>query len=154
MKALVIYDSVFGNTEQVAQAMGAALGKGAKVLKVSEVTSDDLTGLDLLLVGSPTRGFRPTEGIAAFLKDLAAGNLEEVKAAAFDTRIPTEKIKSGMLRFMVKLGGYAAPVITKKMKQHGAQIAAEPEGFFVLDTEGPLVEGELERAEEWAKKLR
>jgi flavodoxin len=63
MKALVVYDSVFGNTEQIAQAIGKALGSQAEVniLRVSNVKPEQLTGLKFLIVGSPTRQFRPTD---------------------------------------------------------------------------------------------
>jgi flavodoxin len=63
MNALVIYDSVFGNTEQIAQAIGNALGsqEDVKIVRVSNVKPEQLTGLKLLIVGSPTRQFRPTD---------------------------------------------------------------------------------------------
>lgn len=67
MKTLVIYDSVFGNTEKVAQAIAAALGTQA--VPVSQVEAGQMQGLDLLVAGSPTRKFSPTEGISKLLKD-------------------------------------------------------------------------------------
>ncbi len=156
MKTLVIFDSVFGNTEKIAQAIGSAVGaeKDVMVKRVTEASSEDLQGLDLLLVGSPTRGFRPTEAIAAFLKNIPANALNGVKAAAFDTRIPTDTIKSPVFRFIVKKGGYAAPVIAKGLEGKGASLIVEPGGFFVKESEGPLVEGELERAAAWVKSLK
>ena len=62
MKVTVLYDSVFGNTEQVAQAIGAALTSQADVdvLRVGDVQPGFWTGLDALIVGSPTRAFSPT----------------------------------------------------------------------------------------------
>jgi flavodoxin len=58
MKALVIFDSVFGNTEQIARAMGKGLSleNGTRVSRVSEVKPEDLRGLELLIAGSPPRG--------------------------------------------------------------------------------------------------
>jgi flavodoxin len=64
MKALIVYDSVFGNTAKVAQAMAEALQTSA--VPVSRVTADMLRGVDLLIVGSPTRSFRPTPAISKF----------------------------------------------------------------------------------------
>ena len=58
MKTLVIYDSIFGNTEKVAQAIATALDTTAQ--PVGQVTSVVLTDLDLLVIGSPSRSFRPT----------------------------------------------------------------------------------------------
>jgi len=65
MKALVVYDSFFGNTEKIAQTIGNALGAPAdvEVLRVGNVKPEQLTGLGLLVVGSPTRAFRPTPAI-------------------------------------------------------------------------------------------
>ena len=156
MKILVIYDSIFGNTEKIAQAIGNALGakKDVQVVKVSTAINENLKGLDLLFVGSPTRGFRPTEGISTFIKNIPEGGLNGIKTVAFDTRIPLETIKSKVFRFIVLKGGYAGPAIAKRLVARGAKIISEPEGFFVKDSEGPLVEGELERAATWAKALK
>jgi flavodoxin len=85
MKMLVVYDSVCRNTEKVAQTMAASLDTSA--LPVGEVTPEMLSGLNLWVVGSPTRGFRPTEDIAKLLKGLPKNQLAGVKVAAFDTRI-------------------------------------------------------------------
>ncbi len=153
MKALVIYDSVFGNTEKVAQAIGEALGApdNASVVKVPDVTDDTLTGVDLLVVGSPTRAFKATPATMAWIKALPTGRLSGVRIAAFDTRIAVADSKSGFLKFMVSIFGYAAKPILGALTKKGGQAAAEPEGFFVTDSEGPLKDGELERAAAWAR---
>ena len=152
MNVLVVYDSVFGNTEKIAQAVGGAFGENAQVVKVQEAGSVDLSSIDLLLVGSPTRGFRPTEGTTNYLNGLKSGSLVGKKAAAFDTRIPIESISNKFLRWMVKRGGYADKTIVKLLEKTGANVIASA-GFVVLESEGPLAEGELERAAEWAKSL-
>ena len=156
MEALVVHDSVFGNTEQVAQAIGNALdsGEGVEVLRVSSVKPERLTGVKLLIVGSPTRGFRPTEGITDFLKGIPSDGLEGVKVAAFDTRLSPSDIESPALRFIVKTGGYAAKRIANKLKKSGGDLITPPEGFFVEGREGPLKDGELERAADWARQIR
>jgi len=124
MKALVIYDSVFGNTEKVAQAISTALNTSA--LSVGDVTPEMLTGLDLLVIGSPTRGFRPTEAVAKLLNDLPKKHLAGVKVAAFDTRILLDTINSKALRFLVDKGGYAASKIAKALENKGGMQIAEP----------------------------
>ena len=149
---LVIYDSVFGNTEKVANAIGEAIGN-APVKQVTNVTQDDLQDLKILFVGSPTRAFRPTPAITKFLKDLDRNALSGVKAAAFDTRIPKDKTDSGFLRFMINLFGYADKKIEKGLKNAGATLALDSAGFGVSDTEGPLYEGELDRAKSWAEDI-
>ena len=151
MKTLVIYDSIFGNTEKVAQAIATALDTTAQ--PVGQVTSVVLTDLDLLVIGSPTRSFRPTEGISKFLSELLQSYFAGVKVAAFDTRIWLDTIDSKALRFIVNRGGYAANTIAKALEKKGGLMTVEPEGFLVTGEQGPLKEGELERAEKWAKQL-
>jgi flavodoxin len=155
MKALVVYDSVFGNTEEVAQAMAGALGSqaDAQALRVGDVRSEHLSGLDALIVGSPTRAFSPTPAIKAWLRGLPANRLQGVKVAAFDTRVSVEEANSAILTFMVRIFGYAAEPIGNKLARKGGSTAIPPEGFFVEGTEGPLREGELDRAAGWAQAI-
>lgn len=150
-KVLVIYDSVFGNTEKIAQAIAAALGTQA--MPVSQAEADQLRGLNLLVVGSPTRGFRPTEGISKLLNGLPKNHLAGARVAAFDTRIDLETIDSKVFRFVVDKGGYAAKTIAKSLEKKGGQLAAPGEGFYVTGEQGPLKDGELERAADWAGRL-
>ncbi len=148
---LVVFDSYFGNTQKVAEAIGELLG--ATVKKVDQVDPSDLDGLKVLLVGSPTRAFNPTPNTMNFLKD-QKGNLNGVKGSVFDTRIPIDKADSGFLRFMIRLFGYADAKLAKAFNRTGAELAIEPAGFAVMDSEGPLAEGELDRAMAWVKPLQ
>lgn len=152
MNALVIYDSVFGNTEKIAQSIATALDTQA--IPVSQANAGQLRGLDLLVVGSPTRGFRPTEGISKLLNSLPKNHLIGVRVAAFDTRIVLETINSKALRFFVDKGGYAASAIAKTLEKKGGVLAAQGEGFFVTGEQGPLKDGELERAANWVRKAK
>jgi flavodoxin len=152
MKALVIYDSVFGNTGKIAQAIGSALGsqEDVEIVRVSDVKPEQLTGLTLLIVGSPTRQFRPTGATTSIPKN----GLEGVKVAAFDTRFTVSEIeKVRILAFFVRIFGYAAKPIADRLEKKGGELVIPPEGFYVGDTEGPLLEGELERAADWAKQI-
>ena len=146
MKALVVYDSVFGNTEQIAQAIGNALGsqEDVEILRVSNVKPEQLTGLKLLIVGSPTQGGRPTPAIQDFLNKVSEAAISGINVAAFDTRLSTR---------LVGIFGYAAGRIADSLKRKGGTLIASPEGFFVKGKEGPLKEGELERAADWAKQI-
>jgi flavodoxin I len=156
MKAMVIYDSVFGNTEKVAQAIGQALGspEDVKVVRVSDAKPEQLVGLTLLIVGSPTRQFSPTGATTGFLKSIPKHGLKGVKVAAFDTRFTESAIeKVRILAFFVKIFGYAAKPIADRLQKKGGELVVPPEGFYVGDTEGPLLEGELERAADWAKQI-
>ncbi len=155
MKSLVVYDSVFGNTEEVARAVAGVLATGGEVAmkRPEEASAADLEGVELLVVASPTRAFRATPATISFIKQLAPDALHRVRVAAFDTRIDVEKIDKRFLSFMVKTFGYAAGPIAKALQKKGGSPAAEPAGFLVGDKEGPLVDGERERAEEWARAL-
>ena len=144
---LVVYDSYFGNTQKIAEAIAESVGGTAR--KVNEVSVEDLEGIKYLFIGSPTRGFRPTPAILDFIKDL---DLSGVKAAAFDTRIPKDQTDSGFLKLMINLFGYADTKITKALSNAGAELTLESAGFGVTASEGPLVEGEIERAKAWAKQ--
>jgi flavodoxin len=156
MKSIVIFDSLYGNTEKIAQSIGTALRmKGeVEVLRVGEVKMDMLAGVDLLVVGTPTQKFRSTEAIKAFLNEIPADRLKGIDVATFDTRLTQSKIDgTPVLPHFVKIFGYAAGPIAKVLKKKGGQLVVPPEGFYVEDTEGPLKEGELERAAAWASKL-
>lgn len=152
MKAFVIYDSQYGNTEKIAAAIFEALGAHveAELVRAVDASPSALAQARLLIVGSPTQGFRPTEPVSRLLKGVS---LKGVRAAAFDTRFKEENVDSGALRFMMHTAGYAAKRIASQLEKVGATLVAEPEGFYVSDTEGPLLDGELERAAAWALGL-
>jgi flavodoxin len=156
MKAMVVYDSVFGNTGQIAQGIGNALGpqEDVEIVRVGDVKPEQFTGLTLLIVGSPTRKFSPTGATTSLLKSIPQNGLKGVKVAAFDTRFTVSAIeKVRILAFFVKIFGYAAEPIADRLEKKGGELAVPPEGFYVGDTEGPLLEGELERAADWAKQI-
>ena len=156
MKAIVAYDSAFSNTEQVARAIGSALGskEDVKVRRVGDFRPEQLAELTLLIVGSPTQKFSPTGPTTAMLKSIPRESLRGVKVAAFDTRITVTEIERiKILAFFVKLFGYAAEPIAARLEKKGGELAVPPEPFYVGGTEGPLLEGELERAEDWARQI-
>ncbi|MGB7117135.1 MAG: flavodoxin family protein [Anaerolineales bacterium] len=156
MKGFVMYDSAFGNTEQIAMAIGSTLGSPdeIEVLRVGEVKMEGLTGLELLIVGSPTQRFKPTEATSDFLKRIPANYLQGTKVAAFDTRLTIEEIEeTRILAFFVRFFGYAAKPIANKLKKKGGKLVASPKGFYVQGMKGPLVEGEIERAAAWARQI-
>ncbi|MCX6643471.1 MAG: flavodoxin family protein [Candidatus Bathyarchaeota archaeon] len=154
MKIMIIYDSVFGNTEKIAKSMEVSLeAQEVKMIRVSNVTPDQLTGVQLLVVGSPTRGFRPTKPTTDFLKKIPSNGLKGVKVAAFDTRITIDEKVPLILRFLSNIFGYAAKPIADKLTEKGGELIMPPEGFIVKGSEGPLKEGEFERATDWAKQI-
>jgi flavodoxin len=159
MKALVVYDSAYGNTERIAQVIGEALGapEEVSVQRAGTIKTDPLTEVRLLIVGSPTQRFRPLPTISSLLKGLAPNSLKGVHVAAFDTRLSQSNIdETPVLAFFVKLigrGAYAAGPIADQLKKKGGKLVGSPAGFYVEGMEGPLVQGELERAQQWAKQI-
>jgi flavodoxin len=141
MKALVIYDTNFGNTKTIAEAIAKGLGKNAKAAPASGFNMKELKGIDLLVAGSPIVGWKPTERMQEFLARLGKGQLKGIKAASFDTRVK------------LFIHGDAAKKISQKLVEAGAEIIAEPQAFYVKGKEGPLFDGEKETAADWAKTL-
>jgi len=144
MKVLVVYDSVYGSTEKIARAIGGAITGEVKVLRPGEVNLSELQSIDLLIVGSPTQGGRATPAIQEFLSKIPANALKNISVASFDTRFSTR---------LVKIFGYAAGRIANILKDKGGHLVVPPEAFIVKGREGPLKEGELERAAVWAKGI-
>jgi len=144
MKTLIVYDSVHGNTKIIAKAIGDAIAGEVEIHHVGEVNVSELGAFDLIIVGSPTHGGRPTPAIRGFINEAPALALKSAKVAAFDTRLPAG---------WVRIFGYAAVRIGDSLKRKGGELVVPPEPFFVEGTEGPLKEGELERAVGWAEDV-
>ncbi len=144
MKALVVYDSVAGNTEKVAQAIAAGLAGGAKAVRAGSPESKDLEKLSLLVIGSPTYGGRPTETVQNYLDSVAPGGVKKLRVAAFDTRLKAP---------FAKIFGFAADKMAAWLKEKGSQESVPPMGFIVKGRKGPLLDGELERATAWGREL-
>jgi flavodoxin len=146
MKTLVVYGSVYGNTEIIAQAIGEAIPGEVEVLRVGQVTARDVETVDLLIIGSPTHGALPTEAVQGLLERIGAPAREGAKAATFDTRLTWF--------FLERWGGFAAPKMADTLKEKGWTLVGEPGGFFVRGLKkGPLKRGEVERAGCWAEEI-
>ena len=152
MSIVIVYDSIFGNTAQVAQAMAAEV-PGARAIPVRDAATLDLNDVTLLVVGSPTRGFRPTPGMQEFVDGLGNDMLAGRRAAAFDTRLDLETVHPAPLRWVREVGGYAASTLERMLADKGCVMIGKPAGFLVGGTEGPLQQGELERARSWLRTL-
>lgn len=154
MKILIVYDSMYGNTAKVARAIADAVAPHGdlRLLPVPEATPAALVEAELLFVGSPTQRFRPLPAVSALLARLPRGSLAHARVAAFDTRIVIADAHSSVLSFFVRLLGpsaYAAHRILRALRRAGGRTALPGEGFYVDGTEGPLKDGELERAGRW-----
>ena len=160
MKALVVYESMFGNTEKIARAVADSFGDRCDVTIAEAAAMPSAEGMDLLVVGSPTHAFglsRPStrqdavrQG-AAHPTDPAIGLREYLDvsplltglaAAAFDTRVN-----------MPLVPGSAAHKAHRRLRRLGCRMLCPAESFRVTGTTGPLVDGEIERARQWAARL-
>jgi hypothetical protein len=163
MRSLVIYESMFGNTERVAHAIAAGLSRHmqADLVPVNRAATDVSDAYDLIVVGGPTHAFsmsRPSTrtdaqhqgappapidiGIREWLNALPKQRYAGL-AAAFDTRVVRVR----------HVPGSAARKASKVLHRHGLSVLEKPHSFYVHDTDGPLVDGELDRAEAWGEKL-
>lgn len=140
-KALVVYHSVYGNTEKIARALAKGLeGGGVNVdcVGVDTVEFDKLSGYDLLVVGGPTQNLGASKPMQAFLERLkSVEGLRGKKAFALDTK------------YNSRFAGSAGAKIEGKMKDLGLTIVKPHASAFVKGKEGPLQEG----AEETFKQI-
>jgi hypothetical protein len=164
VKAVVVYESFFGNTESIARAIASGLRLehlAAEAVDVADVPDLDPSAYDLLVVGGPTHAFalsRPsTRGDAVArggddrysrqgLREWLAGLPRRTGppfAATFDTRV--SKVRH--------LPMSAARSAARLLREHGYTVVAGPTGFVVRDVEGPLEQREMERAIAWARAL-
>ena len=164
MKVLLMYESMFGNSERVAHAVAEGLREGAEVL-VRDVTTahpGDVPGdVDLLVVGGPTHALsmsRPTtreeairqgagqglasRGLREWLEGVS-GDLHGLPFAAFDTRVSRVR----------RLPGSAARSATRMLRRQRGRMLATPESFYVDDVAGPLGQDEVARARDWGRRL-
>jgi flavodoxin I len=144
MKTLVVYTSLYGNTEKIAKAIGQTIKADVKKPLFGVLNTGDLYSYDLIIIGSPTQDGRQMPSIRALLDVVPPDGLKDKKVAAFDTR---HKLR------LVGIWGYAAPRIAKTLQAKGGTLLAPPEGFYVNGTRGPLIPGEIDRAINWAKRL-
>ena len=150
MHATVLYDSKFGNTEKIANAIATGLREAGtvRVLAVGDVVEPFTDRPDLFVVGGPTQKRSLSPGLKAFLDGLGSGSLGSVVAATFDTRY----------RGATWLMGSAASQAADRLRKAGGRLIARPESFFIsraehrLEVQG-LEEGEVQRAEQWGRTV-
>lgn len=146
MRSLIVVDSRFGNTEAVAREVAEALeahGWEAELVAAADVEWPDCGELDLVLVGGPTQQQGLSPAMVTLLSTGRAGASCGVAAAAFDTRYQMAPL----------LSGSAADRIARRLASFGCRVVVGPESFFVAGREGPLLEGELQRARDWALEV-
>lgn len=163
MRSLVVYESLWGNTEQVARAVAAGLSDSmtVDVVQVGAAPTAPTDDVDLLVVGGPTHTFsmsRPStrsEAVTRGAENAASGpGIREwiaalpkardgLLVATFDTRV--DKVR--------RLPGSAARKAGKLLRHLGYAQVLDAESFYVADMEGPLLDGEMDRARVWGSRL-
>jgi flavodoxin len=158
MNTLIVFDSEYGNTEQIARSMAEALAPGGevRVLAAADVATPAALGdaPDLLLVGGPTQRHGASPNLVGFFDRLPRRFLDGVPAATFDTRYRMTRL----------LTGSAAVVAGRRLRRAGCRLVVPPESFFVEQDRPPdggkrrqamerLEDGELERARTWADAI-
>ena len=168
MKAVVVYESMFGNTHAVAEAIGKGLGESvATVVPAADASPELLAGADLVVVGGPTHvhgmsrqstrraavdmAAKPDATVVLEPPPARSGVREWLaaqpgaggaRAAAFDTR----------LHWPAAIGGKASRGIARQLRHHGYRMESGPESFYV-SKENRLLAGEEARAEAWGRRL-
>ena len=153
MKVAVVYDTIYGNTQKIAEAIIEGLGSGhqSELVRAEEANINTVENIDVLIVGSPTHGGWYSESLKQFFDLLAEESLQGVKVCSFDTSIPT-KNQGFVVNRLTRLFGRAAPRISRELKKKGATIV-DSKTFIVFGRKGPLKEGETEHAQEWAAAI-
>jgi flavodoxin len=141
MNILIIFDSNYGNTQKVAEAIVKGCGDNSQAINVKDFDEKLLSGVKLLVVGSPINGWRPTGHISNMIENLSNEALKNIHITSFDTRLD------------VFLHGDAKDKIIKSLTLKGGTVTDHSEAFVVQGREGPLKSGELERAEKWGAFL-
>ena len=147
MHTLVVYFSRFGNTQEIAETIARSMSNDGHVrtMELRELEVDEMKDIDLLVIGSPTHNMNLPKAVKPLLERIPKGTLQGIPAAVFDT---SYKMSWLLNQFT------ASKRLASKMRKKGAKIVAPPEIFQVTEREGPLYEGELDRAQAWAKSLR
>jgi len=154
MKTLVVYFSKFGNTQLVAKTIADHLvnqnGNGNKVsdevrtIDCDKLDATQFKNVDLVVMGTPTHNMNLPKVVSPIFKALPKRCLKGVKYAVFDTSYE-------MNWFFNKFT--AAKRLSQKLRKLGGKPVLPPQTFIVLDREGPLGDGELNRAVFWADEI-
>jgi flavodoxin len=147
MNTLVVYHSQFGNTQQIAEAVAGVFQEAgtARMLSAERLTAAELQDLDLVVMGTPTHKMNLPQAVRPVFEELPRRILRGVPIAAFDT---SYKMSAILARFT------AARRLDRKLCKLGGKRLVPPETFHVHDHhEGPLYDGEIERAKHWARSI-
>jgi flavodoxin len=146
VNTLIVYFSKFGHTRMVAESIAEEVESvgSVRLLSSDQLTASDLKDVDLVVMGSPTHRMNLPESVRPIFESLPKRILRGKSVAAFDT---SYKMSPMLARFT------AAKKLAQKLRKLGGKRIVEPETFHVMEREGPLYDGEIERANAWAKTI-
>lgn len=146
MNAVVVYYSEFGNTKQVAEAIAETLQAvgPVRVMDIEQFTAAHFKDAGLVVMGTPTHKMNLPQAVRPVLEALPKGCLRGIATAAFDT---SYKMSSLLNRFT------ASKRLNRSLRKLGGRPLVPPETFLVVERQGPLYEGEIERAKAWAETI-
>jgi flavodoxin len=151
MNTVVIYFSKFGHTRRIADTIAEVFSSAGSVelMAHDKVEPEHLVKANLVVMGTPTHRMNMPEVVRPFFDRLPRRILRGKAVAAFDTsyKMADRNSPAWLARFT------AAPKLARKLRRLGGKCSAPPETFFVKDREGPLYEGEIQRAGRWATSL-
>lgn len=172
MRTVVVYESLFGNTREIADAIGEGIHTAdpsgeVTCVGVGEIEPASIGAAELLVVGGPTHMHGMSSGISRRMgleNEHKAGHGDRIDAGASGPGVrdwlhdmPTATRGSRAAAFDTRadfsLAGGAAHGIARRLRRHGYDLVTDPAGFIIEDTTGPLREGEIERAREWGASL-
>ncbi|NIS83302.1 MAG: nitric oxide synthase [Anaerolineales bacterium] len=144
MNTLVVYFSKFGHTQKVAETIAEEIESvgPVRLLSSDQIMASDLENVDLLVMGSPTHRMNLPEAVRPVFERLPKRILRGKPVAVFDT---SYKMSPILERFT------AAKKLAQKLRKLGGKRIVPPETFYVEGREGPLYDGEIERAREWSR---
>jgi hypothetical protein len=157
MKAVVVYESLWGNTEAVARAIAEGIGPEAAVLSTAEATPELVAGAELIVAGAPLQGFSlPGDRMRAGIRPDTdpAPDLSKPTLRSWLEHLPAGHGRSAAFETKIRWSpGNATKTIVHELEKAGYPPAVEPEHFVVMGTYGPLRDGELDRARQWGAEL-
>jgi hypothetical protein len=159
MKAIVVYESVWGNTERIARAVAEGLGPDTTLLSTAEANPAALAGADLLVAGSPVFGFsvpsdQAIDGIRANPGNGPAPDVSQPSMRSWLTTVPQGKGRAAAFETRIWWSpGGATSGILRALEKAGYEPVAKGQRFIVKGKHGPLRDGEVDRARRWGEEL-
>ncbi|AUY47693.1 flavodoxin domain-containing protein [Streptomyces sp. CB01881] len=176
MHTVIVYESMYGNTREIAEAIAEGVHQAdprasVDCLPVARADADVARTADLLVVGGPTHMRGMSSGLSRRMAAMAEAKKEGHEDAAHEAyetaegpglrnwfhQLPKTEHGTHAAAFDTRGAspgsGGAAAGIAQRLSRHHYDVVAEPEGFIVENGDGPLREGELDRARAWGAAL-